>query len=75
MCACMFRVCCCIHEWCEYVCAHVNLCTCLTVNLFFICVHTSIYCIYLLVVKDHERNHSDNVQLKTQSRSLLSMNL
>ena len=44
-------------------------------SVFFICVHTSIYCIYLLVVKDHERNHSDNLQLKTQSRSLLSMNL
>ena len=50
---------------------YMSYCKC----VFFICVHMSIYCIYLLVVKDQERNHSDYVQLKTQSGSLLSMNL
>ena len=57
-----------------YVCAHVNLCMCLTANVCFIWICTSIYCICLLLVKGHERNHS-NFKLKTQSGPLLSMNL
>ena len=46
---------------------------CLTVAMSFIWVRRFICCICLLVVKDHERNHSDYVQLKTQSGSLLPL--
>ena len=48
-CASVYRVCCCVHEWYEYVCAHVNLCACLTVNVCVFYLGTYVYLLYMFV--------------------------
>ena len=53
------------------MCAHVNLCTCL-----MLIGYIPLFVVYVwLIVKDHEGNHSDYVQLKTQSGPLLFIDL
>ena len=40
-------MCRCVHEWCEYVCAHINPCMCLTVNVYYLGAY--VYLLYMFV--------------------------
>ena len=56
----------CLHTEIVYsICVLLQMCV-------LIWVRTSIYCICLLILKNHERNYSD-CKMKTQSGSLLSI--